>query len=508
MKVLDSATKMKKDIAVIVKIVVCFTTAVMLLIQPVTDPRWGARTVISQNADDQDDAGSGTDAPDLKDEALSINQSILHTGQIGASFVNAESTSDSRDYYEVTLSSSGMLSVEFQVTSVAESSLTSVSIWKDGNQVAAQNMGNNDPLFNLVVPILSGGTCQLEIITYNELVEYEFKAELEEGTPPEQTDAGQDGDAGDWDDPREIDLDVDHSGQIGNGAVDDNGRLDMEDAYSMILPDQGYLDVDLQMSSPDSNWNLYASVFTDTWDLIFMDSITDNEQVIQYAAPIAEGGEYRVSITTCNWNVTYEFRLSFRSEVLPPQNDGGLVGDASELYEEASTIDVNSTISGTVGHGLLDVSDGLLDTSDFYKLPELPEGNLHLSIRILNEDENSRSIYLKFYNNSDSSMQLHMSLYACSFSPKCSSEVFIETGDQYFLEAYASCMNVSYEIDVLFVEETAPQTTTGAATSTTSTKSSDSESTNTVSFSSVTVAIVILVGVAVLTIRQKRSHAH
>ncbi|MHA2365991.1 MAG: hypothetical protein ACXAC7_18680 [Candidatus Hodarchaeales archaeon] len=414
----------------------------------------------------QNDANSGSDAPDDLLQALSVDLDTHYSGQIGDNFTNADDEEDNHDYYQINLDATGNLSLGFVVTSTSITSLSYVSIIKDGYNVASEGYWEDDPWFDLIVPIAFDDIYYIKINSYSDFVEYDFEIKFYSGNIIEQVDAGTTGDASSSS-PKTVNLDTTYTGLLGNGAIDSNGYLDDEDVYYVYLPSQGYIEVDSLINTPETTPDFRLVIKTIEGETIIFESSSLFDINIITQAPIGLAGDYIIIFESLNWNASYSFFLSFTTVILPSQNDTGAEGDASEIFEDSPFIGVNTTIIGTVGQGLLEVSDNARDNSDFYRLGSVNYGILNISLRFINSIDSFPTIYLGVKNNSDWFRSSYLSVYASSYSPLKAGGIELFPSSDYFLDLWTLDVNITYEVDIMYIElPYTPSTTTGTETTT------------------------------------------
>lgn len=429
----------------------------------------------------QDDAGSGGDAADTSSSAFTVSSGTNYTGMLGDLFTNIDGDSDNDDYYGFTPSTAGYISVYFEILNPENFSLVTVSVLKNGFTVVIESLFSSDPAFTLVAPVLDTTSLDLHIQSYSDSVSYIFFITNTDGSYS-QDDASTGGDT-ELLTGTTVQLDTSYTGDIGNGNVDTSGYLDSSDYFYIDVAGEGYLSVDVSGSSDESYTDLSVFVLTSAGETIFSDSLGLFSASLNFKAPIAVADRYILMLDSLSWNTTYSFTLSFIPAVLPSQNDAGSGGDASNEFSTAPTVGVNSTFTGTVGEGLVEVSNNARDDYDLYLLGNLSYGQLSVNISLVGSNDSYPSVYLDVNNNSDTFSPDYLSIRASSYSPFDSDSVVLTAGDQYYLSVWTFDLNVTYTVSTIFIELPEPVTTTEASsTSTTSTSTvSSTVSTSTTS---------------------------
>ena len=447
----------------------------------------------------QNDANSGADAPDV----IPVNLGSSYSGSIGANLTSTTDIlgdSDYFDYYTFNLASTGNLSLIFQLTNNLTSSLSSVSILRDGSTVSEQSYWFDDPVFNFVIPISVTGSYVLEVFSYSDIVLYTFELNFHTGSFANQNDAGTPGDASTLS-PKSVALDTTYNGTIGNGAVDSSNLLDMNDVYNISLPGQGYLSISASISSPDSIKDFTVIVNTPGGDEIVSDTLDLYDSILTSEAPIFGPGLFQFQVESTDWNATYTFSLSFQSALLPSQNDTNSTGDASAIYSESPIIPVNSSISGSVGQGLLEISTQGLDNSDIYRLEPTDYGMLKVNLSLDYTTDTYASVYLSVYNESDLYQFPVFSMYASSYSTMSYGNVTLDKGSHYYIEISTYSKQLNYSSSISFMNLQAPNPPTSTSTSQQQNTSSISSSSKSAAFDITTLVALPLV---VLIIQKKK----
>ncbi len=427
----------------------------------------------------QDDAGSGADAPDTSVSSPSVYSGNNYTGTLGDLFTNIDGDSDNDDYYSYTPSTSGYVSVYFEILNPENSSLVTVSVLKNGFTVAIESLFSSDPSFTLVAPVLDTTALDLRIQSYSDSVSYLFFISNTAGSYS-QDDANTGGDT-ELLTGTTVQLDTSYTGDLGNGNVDSSGYLDSSDYFYVDVPGEGYLSLDVSGSSDESYTDLTISVLTPGAEIIYSESLGLFSTSVSFKSPIAAADQYIVMMVAHSWNTTYSFTLSYISATLPLQNDAGSGGDASSEYSTAPTVGVNSTFTGTVGEGLLEASNDARDDYDLYLLGNLSYGQLSVNISLVGSNDSYPRVYLDVNNNSDTFSPDYMSIRASSYSPFDSDSVILTAGDQYYLSVWTFDLNVTYTVSTIFIELPEPVTTTETSSAGTTTTTSSTVSTSTTS---------------------------
>lgn len=424
----------------------------------------------------QNDANSGGDAPDNILLAYSVNLNTKYSGKIGDNLTSTTalfSDEDNYDYYKIDLTATGNFSLSYKTTNELVSSFTTVTIMKNGNTISTESFWEDDLIFYLVAPISHDDTYEIEIRSFSDLVEYDFELHYTTGAIPIQNDAGTLGDASEIA-PKSVNLDVTYFGEIGNGAIDSEGYLDDVDYYTVSLSGQGYLTVLAYIFTFDSLEDLTIRVNTPGGEEILGESQSIFASSLLEEAPIAEAGVYQVEFDSDNWNASYSFSLSFSLETIPSQTDSLASGDASENYEDSLIVGINTTISGSVGEGLLEVYDNARDDDDLYRLGTVNYGKLIINLTLDFHVESYASVFSKIKNESDLFEFSILSLSASSFSPYEDDSIILYPGSNYYLEISTYSKAVEYSINITYIElPYSPPSTTSSSSETQITSSSD-----------------------------------
>ena len=431
-------------------------------------------TTIAQN-----DANSGQDAPDDVGSAIPVNFETNYTGTIGNSYQNQVSAADDYDEYRVQVANTGNLSAIFNITSTS-SSLTTVSLLRNGLTAAIESFFQYETPFRFVVPVPSSATYTLQINSFSSNVTYEFSLHFDSGPIPQQMDAGTNGDSA-FPNPKSVVLDTLYTGSMGNNRIDSTGLLDRDDYYRVSLPSSGYLTVNITEVSGDSINNMFIFMETPNFDTITSGFVALYTSNYVGSASIATAGDYIMHFTAFEWNATYTFQLSFQAATLPSQNDTGANGDATSSYLISPVVGVNTTVSGTVGDGLLEVDNNGRDYYDAYGLGNLPYGNLTLNISFIESIDSYPSVNLSFL---DTTGYPTITLSASVNTPYEEYSLIVDPGVHYIV-ASSLDYNVSYTAGISFVQLPPPPTTRSQSdTSTTHPQSSISSATDNISVSS------------------------
>ncbi len=173
--------------------------------------------------------------------------------------------------------------------------------------------------------------------------------------------------------------------------------------------------------------------------------------------------------------LAYNLEISFNSAVLPEQNDAGEGKDASEAYQDAPVIGVNTTIVGTVGEGLIEIDDYARDDEDLYRLGTVNYGRLNITLEMLDSESSSPFLSVGVYNESDL-LELSIIDFSISqYTPKDMDSVVLMASSSYYLKVFTSNKNVSYQLTVDYVE--LPYTPPSEDTTSTSTSDTSEENT-------------------------------
>ncbi len=427
----------------------------------------------------QNDANSGTDAPDDASNAFALSYDTTYTGELGDSLINIDNEEDNHDYYYINVDTVGKLSVSYVVSSILHSSLSTVTIFDSYNTIGAETFWEDDPKMFLVVPIINTGNIMIGVNSYSDYVKYEMKITFTPGTYA-QNDANSGGDA-DKLPLHAISLDTQYSGDIGYGSVTSTGDADTYDYYEIALTSSGYLNILSVLTTDESYKDLSIFVETDSYDTIYSQSLGFYDNSLYLTSPIPEAGTYIIVLDSYSWNSTYTIELSFTSATLPSQNDANTGSDASESLADAPIINLNSTVSGTIGEELIEISDNARDDYDLYKIEELKYGRLNISLRIISSYDSYPALWLKLYNSSDLFEFSIISFYA-SFSTFFESESVVLMPDNgYYIELYTSDKNITYDVSIEFVEMVQPtseSTTSSPNTSDPTSNTSDETAKN------------------------------
>lgn len=249
----------------------------------------------------QDDAGSGADAPDDYQNAISIALGVWYDGSVGDNLTNVDGDDDNHDNFKVTLST-GFIRVTVGITNTEVVSLATVEILKDGFIVAFETIWYDDGNVSFVAPVLTAGDYVVQVKSYSNLVNYRFKVDHFSGSYG-QDDGGSGRDA-ELLSPVDIQLDTTYTGNLGNGHVESDGLLDDDDYFKVSLPGMGYLNLSVTFIIDGSDF-FDATSLTFEYKTIVTESEYSSFGNIQMSTPIASGGDYFIKFDSFGWNITY-----------------------------------------------------------------------------------------------------------------------------------------------------------------------------------------------------------
>lgn len=395
----------------------------------------------------QDDAGSGSDAPDDYQNAISVALGVWYDGSVGDNLTNVDGDEDNHDNFKVTLSP-GFVRVTVGITNIEVVSLATIEILKDGLIVAIETIWYDDGNVTVVAPIITTGDYVIQVESYSDLVDYRFRVDHFSGSYG-QDDAGAGRDA-ELLTPVAVELNTTYTGNLGNGHVESDGLLDDEDYFRVTLPGIGYLNLSVTFTIDGSDF-FHATSLTSEYKTIVTESQYSSFGSILMSTPIATGGDYFIEFDSLGWNITYEFSLSYVSAVLPPQNDAGTGGDASEDPASSPMVPLNSSFTGTIGEGLIEDFDGARDEEDTYLLNVTHYGRLEVNLTLVDSMDAFPAVFLDLYNSSELVSPSYLDMYVSNFRPSRSGEVVVTEG-MYELELWTLDDNTTYSVSILFVE--------------------------------------------------------
>lgn len=259
----------------------------------------------------QDDAGSGMDAPDTAETAVPVQFNTTYSGTVGFLYSDVSGDEDLDDYYGFNVTT-GFVHVSVEVTGGSDFYWMDVIVEQRSEEADIFNLFEQNPRGEFSVPVLFNDTAFLHFRTFSEQIHYNFSISWNPGNYS-QDDAGGGTDA-DGSNLITVDLENIYNGTMGLGHVKEIGDLDVNDAYKVILPAEGYLLVNFSYSG----MNAYPSVNIEdsSFGMIYYDS--GESGLATFRAPIGTAGEYILDIYDyVGINVSYQFFLSFSQKHCP-----------------------------------------------------------------------------------------------------------------------------------------------------------------------------------------------
>lgn len=382
---------------------------------------------------------------------LSLVFDILYSAEVGDELLNIDGEDDNNDFYTITTTAVGELSLSYRVTSIANSSLSNVYVYEGLTVIGIETFFNDDQKTFLVVPLIHIGEFTIHINTFSDYVAYDFKLTFIEKSYS-QDDAGTGSDSSSMYNAPILLLNTEYSGDIGFGSVTSDGGADFSDFYRVDISSSGYLNMVLNLTTDDSFPDISIQLLNADFEGLYSEPLYIGEDLLNLTSPIPKAGEYYFELYSNSWNATYTIELAFTEATLPIQNDANLGEDASEDYDHAPVIGVNTTIIGTVGEGLIEIADDARDDKDIYKFGSLNYGRLEINMTIIESEENIPLLFVNVYNQSDLVEDSLLKFRLFNTPQYASDNVILMPGDTYYLDIYTFDKNTTYEILIKYID--------------------------------------------------------
>lgn len=312
----------------------------------------------------QNDAGSGMDAPNTISDSLNITLNETYFG------VLESEVGDTSDVYDFDIVSTGKIQIQIDTVEFKGND--------DNIVVSVFNDENNYVYYPIFIPPENGAN--LTIYSFfpqkfkirfgfsGTYLLYSFSVVfIESYELPRQNDAGRERDASEKDTPL-IEFGQIVTGILGKRHYDYMGGPDQSDYFLINFLSSGHFTVELSLSG-DLAYLTQIEIMEGnkkiTWNTPYLIDLNFSFKInIPYA------GSYKLIFTNFDddANVKYSFTVGFEEGDYFQANESGINNDASCYpYETSPQINLNSTISGFAGPGLL-TSDFRKDFRDCYRL--------------------------------------------------------------------------------------------------------------------------------------------
>lgn len=424
-------------------------------------------TIIAQS---QNDGNSGEDASSDINLAPSIEFDKTYSGMIGNSLSDAEGNEDINDIFILPKieDEKGILQIDFFVKTLIGWSITQlITVYPyyvnpttgeklaDYNNIQSaitynfDNTGNSaDEIWGtLNVPVQNYQYMYIDF--YNRIkfvfLEYEFTVtyattdiDLSQNDAGSSIDAPGQSDPLDYRDGLNVNMDILYYATIGNGYLNKNNLIDLYDAFKIDVEQDGYLTIDLEISSSDRvEGHIYLQSFDTGGTLKLYEFVSSQiDTVVAAGSYILMFDGFRAD------SVIYNFQLSFTEEEFPQQNDGNSNHDAESVYypdgkENQIVATFNSSISGTIGTTAYSISNDDVDNTDVYALPNLSLDFIKLTISMTSWIDFSQ-IELLLINDGSWLDNYHLSLIVDSATQTASAEIRINYTEYGYTDYYIS----------------------------------------------------------------------
>lgn len=366
-------------------------------------------TTTNTNAQAQDDAGSGHDAPADPNQAVPVELDVWYNGVINetqidfgdASYTSQGSGADKFDAYVVKIPSSGYLGYEVNAdSSIYVLILRVMDEYPDlENNIAKRDRSIDNP-DQRIAPILHSGFYVFKLSSASQTI-YNFRLSFTSGIVDidTQNDSGTNGDVTDCPSgyhqseetiiTLEKGVTVTLNGEVNSSKIGEDGLRDLVDCYTLKIEENGYLSMERGNYKPFTGHALYTVDDDGTLNLI------STFKGFGPNMPLIGPASYKLKFNLegpfdNHWNYTLT-NMTFEPTEFVIQNDAGIGRDAPPLsIDQIETLGpeylkFNQIYTGTVGTGLVDLEYSLKDYDDTYRLPEFYYGALEINLNQLSE---------------------------------------------------------------------------------------------------------------------------
>lgn len=342
------------------------------------------------DAERQNDAGSGADAPEEQREATPISLDSELSGLVG--------DLDDADAFTFEVEPGAQFEIELglpgdgQVRAILfadESYVDETEVVRGGKSTTLTRLLSADDPTVYVVVVDGEGAYTLRVAS------------------GAQDDAGSGGDAGNSEnDATPIETNTEYEGLLGN--------TDSDDYYRFEVPAGVVLAIDAT-AAPGSQEGIRLVLFQNGSYVDESEQIRPGESgSIRRILNDEQGGDYVLNV---RGDGAYQFTVAFEN-----QSDGGAEGDAGDSSQQAVVVAADEQLAGRLGND---------DSIDTYRLENLPAGaTVSIEIALADEPEDA-SLSLVLFNGNESYLTEAETIYA---GGSTSLEHLYQEGGTLFLE--------------------------------------------------------------------------